>query len=126
MKIRATIDTSLTGELNGFNKSVLNSFARRVFCYDALQVPSRIDVRLASLRDTIPPLFQGLKIIELVPEPLGYQTPIYLVMEKGYVKDVYARTSAEGDVFLKKTPMYKGRLESLGQIYVEKEQCPSM
>lgn len=126
MKINVTIDTTLTGELKSFNKAALCCFVRETLGYDVLGYPARILISFKPIMPDLPAMFIGARVIEVIPEPLGHQTPVYLVMENGYVKDVYARTSAEGDVFLKMTPKHRTSIEALGQIYSEKEPCHHM
>ncbi len=126
MKINVTIDTTLTGELKSFNKIALCCFVRETLGYDVLGYPARILISSKPIMPGLPAMFIEARVIEVIPEPLGHQTPVYLVMENGYVKDVYTRTSAEGDVFLKMTPKHRTSIEALGQIYLEKEPCHHM
>ena len=126
MKVNVTIDTTLTGELKSFNKIALCCFVREILGYDVLGYPVRIFINSKPIMSDLPAMFIGLRVIEVIPEPLGYQTPVYLVMENGYVKDVYTRTSAEGDVFLKMTPKHRTSIEVLGQIYLEQKSCHHM
>lgn len=126
MKVNVTIDTTLTGELKSFNKAALCCFVRETLGYDVFGYPARILISSKPIMSDLPTMFTGVRVIEVIPEPLGSQTPVYLVMENGYIKDVYTRTSAEGDVFLKMTPKHRASMEALGQIYLEKEPCHHM
>ena len=126
MKVNVTIDTTLTGELKSFNKVALCCFVREILGYDVLGYPARILISSKPIMSDLPAMFIGARVIEVIPEPLGSQTPVYLVMENGYIRDVYTRTSAEGDVFLKMTPKHRTSIETLGQIYLEKEPCHRM
>lgn len=126
MKVNVTIDTTLTGELKSFNKAALCCFVRETLGCNVLGNPARILINSKPIMSDLPVMFIGVRVIEVIPEPLGSQTPVYLVMENGYIRDVYTRTSAEADVFLKMTPKHRTSIETLGQIYLEKEPCHHM
>lgn len=122
MKVNVVIDTTLTEGLKEINRTILSYLVKEVLGYNIFNIDVNVEIEAKPIMDELPTMFRGLKVIRAIPESLSYQTPIFFVMEKGCVKDVYTRTSSDGNVFLKKTPLFKkslSRIEALNEIYKE-------